>query len=183
MTAPNPYSIRTRSGAFLDFNDPDPDTILLEDIAVALSRAPRFNGHTGPFYSVAQHSVYVGRLISDVEQRVKGLLHDASEAYIADVPTPAKRLMPDYYRLEASVMSAVAKKFGLPEGFQHEDVVTQADRAMLFLERDAMIDDSVIWTNEEDHPGGKITDRFPSWEPWDSEKAAVIFYNEVLAAL
>lgn len=181
MTAPNPYSIRTRSGEFLDFSDPNSDSIKLEDIAVALSRAPRFNGHTGPFYSVAQHSVYVGRLIEGPD-RIKGLLHDASEAYLADVPTPAKRLMPDYYNLEAKVMRAVATAFGLPDTFWHEDVVVQADRAMLFLERDAMISDREVWTNEDQHPGGKITDRFPSWEPWSSEKAAVIFYNEVVAA-
>jgi len=177
----DPYTIRTRSGSFLSFENPDPKDINLEDIAVALSRAPRFNGHTTPFYSVAQHSVYVGRLMG--QGKLKGLLHDASEAYLADVPTPAKRLMPDYYALELKVMAAVAQKFNLPDGFQHEDEVVAADRAALFLERDAMIDDSIEWQNEDQHPGFKITDVFPDWKPWDSETAASIFYNEVLSRL
>lgn len=177
----NPYSIRTRSGNFLDFSDPNPADINLEDIAVALSRAPRFNGHTGPFYSVAQHSVFVGRMMGN--DPIRGYLHDASEAYLADVPTPAKRLMPDYYALEKKVMTAVAAKFGLKDGFQHDDDVAVADSNMLFLERDAMIDDQIEWMNEHHHPGFTIKEVFPDWKPWDSATASVIFYNEVLARL
>lgn len=178
----SPSAIRTRSGSFLDFAAPDPAAIHLEDIAVALSRAPRFNGHTGPFYSVAQHSVFVGRLLSG-DFQLKGLLHDASEAYLADVPTPAKRLMPDYQVLEQRLMDAVAVKFCLPADFYRDPTVMQADRAMLFMERDAMIDDSIRWNNEDEHPGTRLLDLFPNWEPWDSEFAASIFYNEVLARI
>lgn len=178
----DPYSIRTRSGAFLSFENPSHEAITLEDIAVALSRAPRFNGHTDPFYSVAQHSVYVARLMKG-DAQLKGLLHDASEAYLADVPTPAKRLMPDYYKLEAKVMDAVATKFSLNSGFQHDADVAQADRAMLFMERDVMIDDSIAWSNEDQHPGMNMLEQFPNWRPWSSEEAASVFYNEVLARI
>lgn len=178
----DPYTIRTRSGSFLSFENPNPEDIHLEDIAVALSRAPRFNGHTTPFYSVAQHSVFVARLMP-FEHSLKGLLHDASEAYLADVPTPAKRLMPDYYALETKVMAAVAKRFGMDDSFQNHEEVIKADRAMLFMERDAMIDDSISWSNEDQHPGLKLKEVFPNWEPWDSQTAASIFYNEVLARI
>jgi uncharacterized protein len=174
--------IRTRSGRYLDLANPDPADILLEDIAVALSRVPRFNGHTTPFYSVAQHSTFTGRMISG-KNRLKGYLHDASEAYIADIPTPAKRLMPDYYVVEARLMSAVARAFGLPDGFQHEDVVKEADLTMLFWERDAMIDKDIEWLIEDQHPGGTIQERFPTWRPWNSTEAANNFYAEVVSQL
>lgn len=178
----DPYTIRTRSGSFLSFENPNPDDIHLEDIAVALSRAPRFNGHTGPFYSVAQHSVFVARLMPP-EHQLKGLLHDGSEGYLADVPTPAKRLMPDYYALESKVMAAIARRFGLEEGFQNHEEVVKADRAMLFMERDQMIDDTISWSNEEDHPGTSLTELFPMWRPWTPEEAASSFYNNVLARI
>lgn len=177
----SPSMIRTRSGRYLDFSDPDPADINLEDIAVALSRAPRFSGHTGPFYSVAQHSLYVGRMMAG--NHLKGYLHDGSEAYLADVATPAKQLIPEYYVLESKVMGAIAKAFNLNEGFQHDEDVKKADVAMLFYERDAMIGSDIRWIIEDQHPGGTIYDHFPDWEPWSSDLAAVKFYDEVRSLL
>ena len=177
-----PTMIRTRSGRYLDFANPDPADIQLEDIAVALSRAPRFSGHTREFYSVAQHSIFVGRMIAG-KGRLKGYLHDASEAYLADVATPAKQLLPEYYVLESRVMGAIAQAFGLHEGFQHDADVKSADVAMLFYERDAMIDKDIEWTIENQHPGGTIYDHFPNWKPWSSDVAAENFYAEVLSQL
>jgi 5'-deoxynucleotidase YfbR-like HD superfamily hydrolase len=85
--------VPTRSGKRVDLRNPDPASIDIEDIAVALSRIPRFNGHTRHFYSysVAQHSVIVADMLDwDRETRLRGLLHDAHEAYIGDIVTPVK---------------------------------------------------------------------------------------------
>jgi len=177
----SPSMIRTRSGRYLDFSDPDPADINLEDIAVALSRAPRFSGHTREFYSVAQHSLYVGR--SMPVNPLAGYLHDASEAYLADVATPAKQLIPEYYVLEEKVMGAIAERFSLDKGFQHSREVKMADVAMLFYERDALIGTDIRWTIEDQHPGGSIYDHFPDWKPWSSEVAASKFYDEVSSLL
>lgn len=57
-----PNCIRTVSGQYVDLADPDPDTILITDIAHALSQLPRFGGHLPRFYSVAQHSMMVARI-------------------------------------------------------------------------------------------------------------------------
>ena len=45
----------TNSGILFNLLDPDPEDILIEDIAVHLSRIARWNGGTKKFYSVAEH--------------------------------------------------------------------------------------------------------------------------------
>lgn len=61
----------------------------LYSIGVALGRIPRFCGHTRDFYPVLAH-VQVVAAIMPVEYALAGLLHDAPEACVSDVPTPWK---------------------------------------------------------------------------------------------
>ena len=61
--------------------------------------------------------------------RLWALLHDATEAYLVDVPRPVKPLLPDYKELEQTVMAAVAEAFGL-EGAMPPSV-KRADNAIL----------------------------------------------------
>ena len=79
--------------------------ISLEDIAHALAHQCRYNGHCKSFYSVAEHSVYVAeeiyRKTSSYEDAMKGLLHDATEAYLGDMPRPIKALIPQFHEIEA----------------------------------------------------------------------------------
>lgn len=82
----------TRNGNLLDLNRPNPDLILVSDIATALSRIPRYIGHTRAPYSVAEHCVHVARLLPE-QLKLHGLLHDAAEAYIGDIPTPVKEYL------------------------------------------------------------------------------------------
>lgn len=95
--------------------DPRPEEIDIEDIAHALSMQCRFSGHTSEFYSVAQHSV-ITSFQCDPADALWGLLHDASEAYLLDVPTPVKRhpMMAEYRSADRTILMAVADRFGLP---------------------------------------------------------------------
>ena len=175
MSTISPTSVRTHSGAFLDFVNPDPDSVLVEDIAVALSRKPRFNGHMNCFYSVAQHACLVAKIAhmngGTTQEVWAALHHDDSEYVMADVPTPLKRLLPEYKVIERRVQGVINQKWGLPHDADEWEVVKAADTAALFLERDHMIDSNVQWSIEHLHPGYKLLDIWPTFEAWDSETA------------
>ena len=67
----------------------------VRDIAHALSLKCRFGGHCRVFYSVAEHSVRVSRVLEAKgrELAVWGLMHDAGEAYLPDVGRPVKSFL------------------------------------------------------------------------------------------
>ncbi len=94
------------------------------DIAHALSLICRGCGHLRRFYSVAQHSVNCAReaLARGLSNRVAlaCLLHDGSEAYIADIIRPIKEHLPDYARIECRIMDAVFARFGLSDLSEEE---------------------------------------------------------------
>ena len=107
----------TYTGRRFHFLDPDPQEIHMLDIAWALAHTPRWGGHTTAPYSVAQHSVVVASLVREAGgwegPALYALLHDASEAYLGDIPAPVKRFLPDYKRIEATVQEAIYARFGL----------------------------------------------------------------------
>jgi len=112
--------------------DPRPEEIELEDIAHSLSMQCRFNGHMKSFYSVAQHSVEVSRIVP-AEHALWGLLHDAAEAYIGDMVRPLKLHMPTFRAIEDQIMIAICDRFGLPRAEPPE--VKIADNVLLMTER------------------------------------------------
>ena len=108
--------------------DPRPEDVHIEDIAHALSMMCRFGGHCERFYSVAEHSVLVSEHVPP-EDALWALLHDASEAYIADIVRPAKRFLSNYKEVEGRIMAAVCTAFGLPA--IEPPSVKRADNAIL----------------------------------------------------
>jgi 5'-deoxynucleotidase YfbR-like HD superfamily hydrolase len=114
--------------------DPRPEDMDIEVIAHALSQQVRFSGHTRGAYSVAQHCVMVSDL-SAREDALWGLLHDASEAYLVDIPSPLKRLpeFSGYLALEAKIMAAICDRYGLPRempaSVRHADLVALVTEA------------------------------------------------------
>lgn len=123
--------IRTFKGIEYWPLDPRPEDVLIEDIAHALANVCRYAGHTSRFYSVAEHSILVSRLVAP-ELALAGLLHDATEAYVVDVPRPLKRYLTNYAEIEELNWQAVAAKFDL-NPVMHESI-KNADNAILVTE-------------------------------------------------
>lgn len=122
---------------------PRPGDIDIADIAHSLSLQCRFNGHCRSFYSVAQHSVLVSHAVP-AEFALWGLLHDAAEAYVSDLPRPLKATAPDFRAAEDRVLQAIATQFGL--SWPMPDAVAHADDALLATElRDLMAPPPEPW--------------------------------------
>jgi hypothetical protein len=110
---------------------PEPGDVHLDDIAHALSMLCRFGGHCLRFYSVAEHSVLLASAVAP-QYRLWALLHDASEAYLVDVPRPLKPFLGGYREAEEKILAVVAERFGLSP--EMPGPVKEADRAILMDE-------------------------------------------------
>jgi hypothetical protein len=135
-------------GRYFSFTEPDGFRVSIHTIAHALSNICRFGGHCSEFYSVAQHSVVVSRILAnagfDTGLQMMGLLHDASEAFVGDMPSPLKHMCADYSAVEKRVESALMDSFGYPHTHPHE--IKKADLVALAMEdRDLMPKHSDVW--------------------------------------
>lgn len=123
-------AITTFTGHHVDPLNPDAGEINLRDICHALSLLCRGGGHAKTFYSVAQH---VMACADEAAARGFGtrvelgcLLHDASEAYMVDLPTPIKYAMPVYRQAEDDLLDLIFTKFmgTPPDSEEHTQIFT-----------------------------------------------------------
>ena len=147
--------IMSYSGKPVQPLDPTPESILIEDIAHALAMTCRWAGHCHTYYSVAEHSVRVADVcgtlarkagLSDAEVAVVemlGLMHDATEAYVGDIPRPLKtqfqlitpRGVETFREVEAHLYAVIEEALGLPKATREMmDMVHQADNILLSTE-------------------------------------------------
>lgn len=124
------------SGNYFNFEEPDKSTFTIDDIATGLSNICRFNGQCNRFYSVAEHSVHVSRLVPE-HLALEALFHDAAEAIIGDISTPLKQFLPDFKRIEAAVEKAIFDHIGISSSC-HE-IIKHYDTVMLLTERDQLM--------------------------------------------
>ena len=153
--------IQTFTGKKFPLDNPDPALIDIEDIAHALSLLCRFNGHCTRFYSVAEHSVHVAREI-DLKLAMVGLLHDAAEAYLGDVPSPLKAQLSQFNAFERKMEQAIGERFGIdPELFKCAEL-KRADMQLLVDEKAVL-----MLAEPEEWPAGapdaKDTGRIEGW--------------------
>src|SRR6202789_1394008 len=136
---------RMLSGRRLDLLEPSPLDIEIEDIAHGLARVARWHGQTrgSHAFSVAQHSVLVERLVTELsprlsrEARLMALLHDAPEYVIGDLISPFKAAVGiDYKDFEHRLLAAIHLRFGLPAKASAElnVLLKQADIASAYYE-------------------------------------------------
>lgn len=156
--------------------DPRIDDICIEDIAHALSNLCRYGGHTRDFYSVAQHCVLVSRVVSE-EEALRGLLHDASEAYLVDLPRPIKHVasMNGYRDAEARLERMIYRKFGI--NTPDPECIKLADSQLLRTEqRDLMKEPPAAWTDYGVEP---LPEKITPWRPWNAKLAYLNRFREL----
>lgn len=71
-------------------------------------------------------------LVKDEPIALATLLHDASEAYLLDIPRPIKHMLPQYLEAEDKLMRIIAKKYGFEYPLPEE--VKQLDKQFLEIE-------------------------------------------------
>jgi|SRR6185503_15857369 len=129
--------IRTYSGIYMNVFEPTLDMICIEDIAHSLSMQCRFGGHLPYFYSVGRHSLNCMYLIDYEGLKLEALLHDASEAYLLDIPRPIKNNLSNYKEIENRLMTLIFEKFGLV--YPIHEQVKKVDEEMLQMEWDCLM--------------------------------------------
>jgi 5'-deoxynucleotidase YfbR-like HD superfamily hydrolase len=102
--------LRTFTGRMIDLLQPTPEDIDIRDIAHSLSQLNRFCGHTSRPYCVAEHSVMCS-YFGDPALALEKLLHDAAEAYIGDIASPLKRLLPQASAIENDFLIQIGLRF------------------------------------------------------------------------
>lgn len=177
MRAETSY-IRTHSGGYFypqDIPSLVPD---INDIAHALSINNRYNGHLNVPYSVAQHSVLVMEEALNIFKStvptadrntlkkfaLQALLHDATEAYIPDMPSPIKQFLPDFKKMEKELQRHIFRYYEVPE--EEHVIIKQVDRDIRIAEMWSMSD----WDEVDNRGPLDIT-----ITPWDSRVAYLKF--------
>jgi len=163
--------------------DPRIDDIDIIDIAHALSNMPRYTGHTKQFYSVAQHSYLVS--IFSVPHALFGLLHDASEAYLCDIPTPVKysEVFAAYRKIEEYLQSMILLRYGFRDPTMPKTVKT-ADTVVGIIEglNQMPEHEGAFWTDYKSNGNGfhpEVISLKP-WTPEESERLFLWRWNELV---
>lgn len=168
--------------------DPDPGLICIEDIAHSLAMQCRYNGHTKQFFSVAQHSVILARnFFSSPKIQMVALLHDASEAYLSDIPRPLKQL-PEFafYKLaEGRLQRMIIRKFAGEINEAEWRLIETYDREMILHEASSTELMSPVhpdWTMPN-CASGRIVEIESCWSPIAAERIFLGAFSDLARQL
>lgn len=178
--------LELHSGTKFEFRAPTSEMFKLDDVAIALGRICRYNGHTLQHYSVAEHSVLLAKHLAaqySLEDRRENaavrtlirtvLFHDVAEFVMADLPRPIKYALPGYKEIERGIEEAAARRFDLFYPFP--DVVRELDSRVIQDERaQAMNASGHDWGTDRLVPLG-VTLQF-----WSADRAAYEFRHMAL---
>ena len=162
-----PY-IGTYTNKKFYFLEPEPDQICIEDIAQALSMNCRFSGHVSKFYSVAEHCCIIGDLVEAADKSssevLAALLHDASEAYICDIPRPIKPYLANYFDMELKIEKVIQQKYNITA---KTELIDYYDYHICGEEARQLFRHVPDWVTEFDRLSGV---KIKSWTPEQAKK-------------
>lgn len=158
--------ILTANAMRIDYVNPEPSQITMADIAHSLGNLCRFTGATKQFYSVAQHSCFVARIVEDLlggevtaeerdtvefqDQLLAAMLHDAAEAYINDLASPLKQLMGGRYGwIDHGLTNVIFERYGVDIAYKNR-IVKDADNIAVMHERYYLLPEHKDWPVDKD---------------------------------
>lgn len=179
------FTIQTYSGIQFSPKEVTVDMFDPIDVAHGLSHICRFSGQSKQFYSVAEHCVLVSKELKrrypkNYQLQLEGLLHDATEAYLLDIPSPFKAMYKGYKELEIKCEKIMAKAFGI--NFPFNPLVKKVDKAILLDENQQLM-------RRQFHPNRIDSDviplgiKIPCWGPKKAKKEWLNRYYELKAKL
>ena len=168
--------ITTFSGRVMNPLDPSPEDFCLIDIAHSLAMKCRYGGHCRFFYSVAQHSV----LCAEVARRAGcdprwPLMHDAAEAYLADIPRPVKSQLSGFEEMENRLLKAIGDWLGLCDPDPLPAYVSVIDDQMISAEWPVLMPDTVVGSFAELPAASPVNDIVIV--PWSLEEGKAKFLS------
>lgn len=162
-------TIQTFKGTYFDYTNPELSVIDIEDIAHGLANLCRFNGQSSKFYSVAQHSVLMAYAVNRAGGNAfEALMHDAHEAYVGDMPSPLKQLIPGFKEIEKRVWAAVRARFDLALKMSPE--IKEADLRMLLTEQEALMTPPFNHWAARSHASPYSGFKIVPWSPEDAKR-------------
>lgn len=143
----------TSVGGMWSILDPHPADVNVIDIASGLSRVCRYGGqirHDFELYSVSEHSVLMlewmegqGQ-IESVEDGLRVLLHDGSEAFLGDMTSPLKALMPEFREVEDRCQNVIDQAFGIYNAVLTHKDIKKVDVRIRMDERETLINEPAL---------------------------------------
>lgn len=173
--------IQTYTGRRFYPLDPKVEDIDLADIAHALGNLCRFGGHGGRFYSVAQHSIGVAGIVPK-HLALWGLMHDAAEAYLCDIPSPIKKdsRFEEYRKAEQRIMAKVCEKFGMDP--YEPPYVKEADIKMFAIESCSLFPHHMVQEWEFFKEGKFPAERIETFlSPIEARNAFLTAFHKIVA--
>lgn len=159
--------IQTFTGVKFYPLNPRIEDIRIDDIAHALSNVCRYGGHCREFYSVAQHCCMVSDWMPT--DKLHGLMHDASEAYLGDMVRPVKHSngMSQYRASENHLEMLIFAAFDIDVHPESAVLVKEYDNRVLFTEKKFLLThDGLVWSSPvEPLPVAYLT----AWTPERAE--------------
>ena len=186
--------ISTQAVKQFNFINPKVEDIHILDIARALSNICRFGGHTSSFYSVAEHSIITAEILEQKNANkitvLAGLLHDATEAYMGDMPRPIKGSLPQHilegYRIRFLMLSEFItfERFQLVDDEDSKDMVdwqliSEIDRRLCITEAKAL----GLWNLDWSDQGDSLPFNLHLWTSAEAEHLFVVNFTELWEAV
>lgn len=187
--------IQTASGKRFYYDDVTPEQFDIGDMSAGVCRCCRYNGQLKDtpeledvIYSIAQHSVYVYRLLRDhfpdcpKKALPWALLHDAVEGYYTDMPSPLKAVSPEYKNHEVMAEMAFIEGFRIPFDPEIQRWVKYADIQLLWAESQEMCAiPSDLWDVPAlpDRSMREIDPNFFYWGPKKARQEYLAAFEEI----